>query len=243
MGSAVKIRIISPETAGNIHKNKIIIENIPDGHLTEKILEAALKGTPLINMGNGSPKVILTAGIHGNELPPQIAALQMIEHLKDKDLNGSVFMLPFAIPYATMKSSRRFKGFDMNRKASSEGYITNKIIKAVKSLKICSLADFHATKPHSNPGVESIFCSKKPCNKSFKIAEHINRAISSKIICHDNAGTLYTGALEDECNLSGIPAVTCEVVSHNNKIDPGSHERSYLQMKAYLDYFNILNSD
>lgn len=168
MGSAVKIRIISPETAGNIHKNKIIIENIPDGHLTEKILEAALKGTPLINMGNGSPKVILTAGIHGNELPPQIAALQMIEHLKDKDLNGSVFMLPFAIPYATMKSSRRFKGFDMNRKASSEGYITNKIIKAVKSLKIFSLADFHATKPHSNPGVESIFCSKNPVIKVLR---------------------------------------------------------------------------
>lgn len=242
MGSAVKIRIISPETAGNIYKNSIIMENIPDDHLNQKILETALRGTPLLKIGDGDPKVMLTAGIHGNELPPQIASLQMIKHLKDRDLNGSVFMVPFAIPYATMRSSRRFKGFDMNRKASSEGYITNKIIKAVQSLKISSLADFHATKPHSNPGVESIFCSKKPCNKSFKIAEHINRATSSKIICHSNAGTLYTGALEDECNLSGIPAVTCEVVSHNNKVDPGSHERSYLQMMAYLDYFNILKS-
>ena len=139
-----------------------------------------------------------------------------------------------------MHGSRRFKGFDMNRKASSEGYITNNIIKTIKSLKINSLADFHATKPHSNPGVESVFCSKKPRIQSFKIAEHINKISSSQVICHETAGSLYSGALEDECNLNGVPSVTCEVVSHNNKVDSGSLERSYLQMMAYLDYFDVV---
>jgi predicted deacylase len=234
------IRIISLETAGNIRKNQIIMEHIPSGDLTDRILEIALKGTPLIRIGNGHPRVMLTAGIHGNELPPQIAALRMIENLKSQHINGTVFIIPFTIPQATMHSSRRFKGFDMNRKASSEGYITYKIIDTIKSLKINSLADFHATKPYSNPGVESVFCSKKPCLQSFKIAEYINKISSSQVICHEIAVSLYSGALEDECNLGGVPAVTCEVVSHNNKVDSGSLERSYLQMMAYLGYFNIV---
>lgn len=236
-----KIRIISAETAGDVRKSQILGNNIPSGNLTQEIIQAALRGTPLIEMGNGHPKVVLTAGIHGNELPPQIAALRIAENLEKQDLNGTVFIMPFAIPQATMNGSRRFRGFDMNRKASSEGYISNKILRTVKSLKINSLADFHSTKPHSNPGVESVFCSKKPCPDSFKIAEHINQAVSSKVICHKIAGSLYSGALEDECNIARIPAVTCEVVSYNNKVDPGSSERSFLQMMAYLDYFGIVN--
>jgi hypothetical protein len=241
MVTELNIRIISPETAGNIRKNQILIEHIPDGDLNYRILEIALKGTPIIKMGDGYPRVMLTAGIHGNELPPQVAALRMIENLNSQVINGTVFIIPFTIPQATMNGSRRFKGFDMNRKASSEGYITHKIIETVKSLKINSLADFHATKPNSNPGVESVFCSKKPCILSFKIAAHINKISSSKIICHETAGSLYSGALEDECNISGVPAVTCEVVSNNNKIDSGSLDRSYLQMMAYLDYFDVVN--
>ena len=237
-----KIRIISHETAGDVLKSNIFRYNLPSGDLTQEISEAALKGTPLIKFGNGHPKVVLTAGIHGNELPPQIAALRMAENLGKQDIKGTVFVMPFAIPQATMNGSRRFKGFDMNRKASSDGYVSNSIIKTVKSLKINALADFHSTKPHSNPGVESIFCSKEPCPMSFEIAEHINEAVSSKVICHKIAGSLYRGALEDECNISGIPAVTCEVVSYNNKIDQGSVKRSYLQMRAYLDYFDVFDS-
>ncbi|HEY0196225.1 MAG TPA: succinylglutamate desuccinylase/aspartoacylase family protein, partial [Methanobacterium sp.] len=200
---------------------------------------SARGGTPLVRIGKGSPRIMLTAGIHGNELSPQIAALMVAQKLEGQKINGTVFLIPFAVPFATMKSSRRFKGFDMNRTAFKEGYLSNEIIKVAKDLKLDSLADFHATKPYSNPGVESIFCSKKPCLESFKIAEHINKATLSKIICHKNAGTLYNGALEDECNKSNIPAVTCEVVSHNSKVDRGSQERSYLQMIAYLSYFGI----
>lgn len=236
----VEIQIISEDAAGDLKENDVFLDNISKGSLTENLLKSALKGTSLLKIGKGGPKIMLTAGIHGNELSPQIAALTVAEKLKEVELKGTIFIIPFAVPYATMQSSRRYKGFDMNRKASEEGYLSNKIIKVAKTLKIDSLADFHSTKPYSNPGVESIFCSKKPCPKSFKIAEHINKATKSKIICHKIAATLYKGALEDECNLSGVPAVTCEVVSHNNKVDPGSHERSYLQMMAYMSYFNIV---
>jgi predicted deacylase len=236
-----EIQIISEDSAGDLRKNESLLMHLTNGSLTNKILKSALKGTPLVKMGNGNPKIMLTAGIHGNELAPQIAALMVVEKLKEMDLSGSVFIIPFSVPYATMNSSRRFKGFDMNRKASMDGSISNIIIEKAKYLKINSLADFHSTKPNSNPGVESIFCSKKPCPQSYEIAEHISKVVGSKILCHKIAGTLYHGALEDESNILGIPAVTCEVVSHNHKVDSGSHERSYLQMMAYLDYFNILS--
>jgi len=235
-----KIRIISPETAGDIRKNQVIMQNIPEGHLTEKIVENALTGTPMIKIGSGNPQLMLVAGIHGNELPPQIAALKMADTLAFQDIKGTVFIIPFAVPQATRHSSRRFEGFDMNRSSSKKGSLSNKIIKMAKQLKINSFADFHSTKLYSNPGVESIFCSKEPCYQSYEIAEHIKKATSSKIICHDVAGTHYSGALEDECNLLGIPAVTCEVVSQNNKVDPGSQERSYLQMEAYIEYFDVI---
>lgn len=235
----VEIEIISQESAGNLRENQVIMKNLEEGSLTDKLLDAALEGTPLIKMGKGSPKIMLTAGIHGNELSPQVAAVMVAQKLEGQKINGTVFMIPFAVPFATMKSSRRFKGFDLNRTAYKEGYLSNEIIKVAQGLKLDSLADFHATKPHSNPGVESIFCSKKPCPESYRIAEHINRATQSKIICHKNAGTLYNGALEDECNKSNIPAVTCEVVSYNSRVDPGSKERSYLQMMAYMGYFGI----
>lgn len=240
MTLAGKISIVSPETAGDIHKNRILRENIRETPLTKKVINAASKGTPLLKLGGGSPRIMLIAGIHGNELPPQIAILELLEQLVQEKLDGTLFIIPFAIPFATMKGNRRFKGFDMNRTASKKGYISNRILSAVKTLKIDSVADFHATKPHSNPGVESVFCSKKPTYQSFQIAEHIIRATSSQIISQEHAGTLYGGAMEDECNLAGFPAVTCEVVSHNNRVDPGSQKSSYLQMMAYLSYFEIL---
>jgi predicted deacylase len=89
-------------------------------------------------------------------------------------------MVPIAIPYATMKNSRRFQGWDMNRKTFKEGYISNTILKTAQKLEVEAAADFHSTQPQSNPGVESVFCSKEPCYESFKIAEHITSQTSSR---------------------------------------------------------------
>lgn len=238
MGS-LNIKIISKKTGGDLKKNKTLLSKLPDNSLTDELLDQALEGTPMVKFGKGTPRVMLTSGIHGNELSPQIASLMILNNLEERDFNGTVLMIPFAVPFATMESSRRFKGFDMNRSAFKEGYLSNTILKTAQNLKMDSLADFHATKPYSNPGVESIFCSEKPSPQSKLIADHINKITHSKIICHKKAGNLYQGALEDECNLVNIPAVTCEVVSHNSRVDRGSQERSYLQMKSYLDYFGI----
>jgi uncharacterized protein len=234
------ITIIDLETGGNVENNQDLKGHLSREKITESLIEAAKKGTPLVRMGSGFPTVLLTAGVHGNELPPQAAVSQLFSELNKKEMAGTVYIIPFAIPYATMKNSRRFQGWDMNRKALKEGTTSYHIIRTTQKLKIDAVADFHSTQIQSNPGIESVFCSKNPCYESFQIATHITIQTSSKIISQEKAGTLYGGALEDELNLSGIPAVTCEVVSQNGKIDPGSIKRSYLQMQAFLGYFNII---
>jgi predicted deacylase len=234
-----EIEIIFPETGGYVAENEAINEHLPPVRLIKTILAAAVKGTPLLKYGNGSPKLMFISGMHGNELPPQIATLQLITELEKFNSAGTLYLLPFAIPFATMKNDRRYDGMDMNRQAHREGSISNVILNKIKKLKINSIADFHSTQKRSSPGVECVFCSKNPTDESLTIANHITKLTSSKVLCHDNAGNLYKGALEDESNLWGIPAVTCEVVSTNGAVDPGSSERSFLQMKAYLDYFNI----
>jgi predicted deacylase len=46
--------------------------------------------------------------------------------------------------------------------------------------------------------------------------------------------------VEDVCNLAGLPAVTCEVLSPVGSVATGSVDRSYNQMLAFLSYFGII---
>lgn len=234
------LTILTHKTGGAIDQNSVLMDHVSDGDISYKMIKAARYGTPMMKMGNGSPRVMITAGVHGNEIPPQIAALELLEYLDGETINGTVYVVPFAVPNATNNNSRRFKGFDMNRSTKKTGSATNKILIATDNLRVLSLADFHSTKPGSNPGIESVFCSKKPCSESLNIAKYITDATSSRVICHKVAGALYSGALEDECNLNHVAAVTCEVVSENNLVRTGSVEASYRQMISYLNYFDIV---
>ncbi|MEG3224878.1 MAG: succinylglutamate desuccinylase [Methanobacteriales archaeon Met13] len=234
-----EVIIVSPKTGGLIEENEALMKLLTPGRLTKTLIKKAEEGTPLLRFGKGYPRIMLIAGLHGNELPPQIAATRMANILNNLKITGTIYLSPFAIPKATMDNLRRFDGFDMNRRASKNGSLPNAIIKLVKTLKIDALGDFHSTQKRTNPGVESVFCSKNPCYESYQMAKHITDITSSKIICQKKAGTLYTGALEDESNLAGIPAVTCEVVSRNGGVDPGSPERSHCQMLAFLNYFGF----
>jgi predicted deacylase len=236
----LNIDIISAKTGGLINQNNALMEQILSDNTLDSLITASTKGTPILKFGRGHPRVMIVAGIHGNELPPQIAAIQLMRELQHNNSSkATIYIIPFAIPFATMENNRRFEGMDMNRRAWEDGSISNLILDKMQILKVNSVADFHSTQKRSNPGVECVFCSKKPCYESLKIAEYITKQTSSKVISQEKAGNLYKGALEDESNIRGVPAVTCEVVSANGVVDSGSPERSLQQMKSYLDYFGI----
>lgn len=220
-----------------ISRNNYILENLKINELTQFILEKSVYGTPIFKLGNGSRKILILSGIHGNELPPQIANVQLINELIDLELNNTIYFIPFAAPKASMYNQRLFNSMDLNRSSHIKNSISNLIIQKIIDLGIDFVGDFHSTSYNSNPGFESVFASKSPTSESVTMAKHISENVGSKIISFDIAGSTYKGAVEDVCNLKGIPAVTCEVLSPFASVAEGSVLKSLSQMKSFINYF------
>ena len=235
----VEMSYVSFLSRGYIAKNKHIFEKIKLTSFTKFVLESCIYGTPIFKMGNSGNKLLILSGIHGNELPPQLANLELLNELMGKDLNNTIYFIPFASPKSTMNNERTFNEVDLNRASHINSSLSNMIVRAVEDLKIDAVGDFHSTAYNSNPGFESVFSSSNPSQESVLIAQYISDNVGSEIIRCDVAGLNYKGAVEDVCNLRRIPAVTCEVVSPFASVGKGSFEKSLEQMKSFLDYFGM----
>lgn len=230
---------ITKRSGGYVSRNKVLFSEIELTDLNRFILEKSVYGTPIFKLGNGGTRVLVLSGIHGNELPPQVANLRLMNTLISKKLAGTVYFIPFAAPAASMFNERTFNMMDLNRSANIKNSISNLIVEAVKDLGIDFVGDFHSTAYNSNPGFESVFSSKSPSAESFLIADYISKDVGSEIISFNFAGSSYSGAVEDVCNLRGIPAITGEVLSSFGSVAEGSVEKSLSQMESFLDYFGI----
>ncbi|MBQ6099792.1 MAG: succinylglutamate desuccinylase/aspartoacylase family protein [Methanobrevibacter sp.] len=224
-------------SGGYVSRNKKLFSQIELTDLNRFILEASVFGTPIFKLGDGNNKLLILSGIHGNELPPQIAHLKLLNELIGSDISNMIYFIPFAAPKSTMLSERTFNSMDLNRSTHINNSLSNLILNAILDLDIKFVGDFHSTAINSNPGFESIFSSKSPCPESFLIANYISREMGSDVISFDFAGSSYKGAVEDVCNLNGVPAVTCEVLSPFSNVAQGSVDKSLAQMRSFLDYF------
>ena len=204
--------------------------------------DLSVKGTPMVKIGKGLPRLMVVAGIHGNELAPPIAALKLIDELSRLELKGTIYIIPFACPKASMDNRRDFDGADLNRAGHIKGSVSNSILDKAKELEVSAIGDFHSTAPNTNPGKEAVFCSENPCHASVQIADFIELNAGSQKIVYEKAGALFKGAVEDESNLMGIPAVTCEVASPIKYADKKIVERSLIQMRSFLSYFGIYDN-
>jgi len=233
----LQIEVINTFAGGDILNNKNIIEYMPKNNITNQLIIAAKKGTPIVTFGKKDrPSILILAGMHGNELPPQIAAVKLINKLTTSELNITVHIIPFAIPLSTEFGLRSWKGQDPNRTAEIFGTPTNNILIFSQKNNIKYLGDFHSTRPGGYPGKLSVICSEAPCLLSFQMADFIEKETKSTIISFTKAGSMFHGALQDVFNIKGIPAVTCEVMSPHGTVMPGSIEASLEQMEAFLKY-------
>lgn len=230
---------ISNFSGGYVSRNRNILENLKLNRLTQFILERSVYGTPIFKIGDGGNRLLILSGIHGNELPPQIANVRLLNELIGVDLNHTIYFVPFAAPKSTMNNERTFNSRDLNRSAHIKNSLSNSIVQAVLDLEIDFVGDFHSTAFNANPGFESIFSSKSPTPESFLIANYISQDVGSEMIPFDFAGSSYKGAIEDICNLRGVPAVTCEVLCPFGNVAGGSVEKSFAQMKSFLNYFGL----
>lgn len=226
-------------SGGYVSRNYKLFSQIELTDLNRFILEKSVFGTPIFKMGDGGTKLLIISGIHGNELPPQIANLRLMNELIGSKLSNTLYFIPFAAPKSTMNIERKFNSMDLNRSTHIKNSLSNLILQAALDLNVDFVGDFHSTAFNSNPGFESIFSSKSPSPESFLIANYISRDVGSEVISFDFAGSTYKGAVEDVCNLKGIPAVTCEVLCPFGNVAEGSAEKSLSQMKSFLDYFGF----
>lgn len=236
-----KITLYKWKSGANVLKNKRIKKNVPNSTIVKKIIKLAKSGTPVIKFKGGNGKVVfITAGCHGNELPSQVAAMKLIKYLETHYIKGTVYVMPFMNPKGTAANMRDYKGVHLNKRANKKGTISYKTVQLIKKFKCNSYGDFHATRPGGKPGKDLVFGSYKPTKKSATLAKYIAKHAKVKIKIYKRAGTEYPGALEDEVNLKGIPAVTCEVISPHGKIKKGSVSKSLLMMKTLLKYNKII---
>ncbi len=226
-------------SGGYVAANKRLYKEIPNNSIFKKVLKESIKGVPLIKIGSTGEKFMVVSGVHGNELPPQLASLYLINYLLSQELNGTIYVIPFAAPNATMHNSRSFKGMDLNRSTLIEGSLTNIIFNIIKSQNIKAVGDFHSTGVNSTPGIEAVFSSSNPTVESYNIGQFISNNLGCKLLNYPKAGDNYKGALEDESNLENIPSVTCEVLSPFGYLKNGAYQRSLLQMYSFLSYFGV----
>lgn len=226
-------------SGGFVSRNHNLFSQIELTDLNKFILEKSVFGTPIFKMGDGGSKILIISGIHGNELPPQLANLKLMNELIKGSLSNTLYFIPFAAPKSSMNIERTFNSMDLNRAAHIKNSLSNLILETALGLEVDFVGDFHSTAYNSNPGFESIFSSKSPSPESFLIANYISNDVGCEIISFDFAGSSYKGAVEDVCNLNGIPAVTCEVLSPFGVVAEGSVDKSLSQMKSFLDYFGV----
>ena len=235
----LEMSYISDFSGGFISRNVHVLKNLKLNKFTQFLLEKCVHGTPIFKLGSGKNKLLILSGIHGNELPPQIANVNLLNNLLFRKLNSTVYFIPFASPKSTMNNERVFNGMDLNRSAHIKNSISNLIVEFAHDCGIDFVGDFHSTAYNANPGIESVFSSKAPSPESYLLANHISKSMGSEVISFDFAGSSYKGAVEDVCNLKRIPAVTCEVLSPFGVVGEGSVARSYGQMISFLSYFGI----
>ena len=235
----LEMSYISDFSGGFISRNAHVLKNLKLNRFTQFLLEKCVHGTPIFKLGNGDNKLLILSGIHGNELPPQIANVNLLNNLLFRQLNAAVYFIPFASPKSTMNNERALNGMDLNRSAHIKNSLSNLIVESVKELGVDFVGDFHSTAYNANPGIEAVFSSKAPSPESYLLANHISKCMGSEVISYDFAGSSYKGAVEDVCNLKRIPAVTCEVLSPFAAVGEGSTARAYGQMLSFLSYFGV----
>ena len=235
----LEMKYISDFSGGYISRNKAILDNLELNKFNQFLLERCVYGTPIFKLGNKGNRILVLSGIHGNELPPQVANVKLLNEMLYEDLNHTLYFIPFASPKSSMNNQRTLNTMDLNRSAHIKNSVSNLIVQAVEDLRINFVGDFHSTSFNSNPGIESVFSSKSPSPESYLIANYISQDVGCDVLSVDFAGSSYKGAVEDVCNLNGVPAVTGEVVCPFAIVGEGTVERSYSQMKSFLDYFGV----
>ena len=236
----ISLTILQWGLKGNVAKQELIKNNMPNNKWVKKAVKATKKGIPLLKIKGGSGKVVfMTAGVHGNEISSQVAAMKMIDYLTTHPIKGTVYIIPFVNVKAISKKVR-YTDKDFNRIADKQGTIPNKIVNLVVSCNASAYGDFHTTKPGGAPGLNIVMGSKSSLTDNAKMIKYIAKKSKVNKRTYSYIGKEYPGGLFECVHKNGIPGVICEVVLPHNTITKTSINTSYKMMKYFLKYNAVI---
>lgn len=240
VSNKVTTKILKWGNKGDVSKIKLLKKNMPNNKWVKWAVKATKKGNPLLKFQGGEGKVIfMTAGVHGNELSSQVAAMKLIKHLSKNPIKGTVYIIPF-VNIKAISNKVRHTGVDYNRVANKAGTISNKIVKLVSKYNCDAYGDFHTTQPGGIPGKNIVMGSKSPATKCKEMTKYIASQAKVNKRIYKYAGEQYPGALADNVNKNGIPGVICEVMLPHNTVTTKTVKTSYAMMKALLRFNSVI---
>lgn len=234
--SNVEVLQLTSSNSGNVLSNSEIANHIPNTEISRLITDASNNGVPIYKIGNGEgPVSVISAGVHGDQLVPSVAAMNLINYLDGRKIKGTVYVIPFTSPVAISQNSKLTNGVNLNQAADEEGTTSNALVNFAIGSNATAVGDFHETETGKNPGVTTIMCTQYPNYGSYQLASDMSTLSWENTLTYLVAGIEYEGAIEDELNLKGTTAVTplVQVPGHGKVYDDAVQE-SYKQMLALL---------
>lgn len=240
--SSYTIDYFDKTLGGNVLKNSKILKNMPDSPLSKKIVSMTKKGSVILKFGNGNgPKILLCAGIHGDESAANIATLKFLESIKDKEIKGTIYVIPFIIPKDTAINRRTWyypnKGHNVDPNLYSNvprtpGY---KLVQFAKKNNIKFIIDIHSGGDLANYKNGFVFANKNPTTKEeTKWVKYIKKNINPSIIYN----IPKKGFLRGYSKINKINAITFEVERDRGSVSYWA-KIQYKMLIGACKYFNL----
>ncbi|MBI5680946.1 MAG: hypothetical protein HZC47_08640 [Methanobacterium sp.] len=103
------INTFDSSVGADVTQNPEISGNIARTDLSNQVFEYQKSGSSILTFGSGTGnKLLIWSGIHGNEEEANIATMRYMEEIKDKSFDGTLQIIPFAIPRDTAVNSRDY---------------------------------------------------------------------------------------------------------------------------------------
>ncbi|WP_456482388.1 succinylglutamate desuccinylase/aspartoacylase family protein [Methanopyrus sp.] len=129
---------------GDVLKNPVLAQYAPHGPRSEVVYKYSVEGTVVFEFRGGlGPTVLLTAGVHGDEVWTVIALLRLLDALNPSSVTGTVYVIPAANPAGLEANSRLVNGVDPNRVADVPGSLTWHLVRFALSHKVKYWLDMH----------------------------------------------------------------------------------------------------
>ncbi|KZX09995.1 M14 family metallopeptidase [Methanobrevibacter curvatus] len=203
----------SSSVKGDAMKNKNISKYLPKGSLSLRIVNMSKNGSVILQFGSGNPKVLIHAGIHGDEAGASIATLKVIEKIKNRKFKGTIYIIPFVIPLDTQKNKRLWydprtlKNVDPNRIANKKNTPGYKILEFAKKNKVTHIIEVHTGGFISHRKNGLIWANTYPVKNERTWLKYIKKKANPYI----GYGNAFSGMVRGVAKSTGIVAITLEV--------------------------------